>query len=136
MASTLRSFERRVGSDGVSKSKSRPPDQLCTYRGSVWREGLTGRDLAEIVDLLKRKLSWYGFRSIALGPVIKVQEQTISVDLMDSGVVVGRVEVDRRSGVIKRWLPLHLLPDRARCRSAELFAYGISRAYGAPALGR
>jgi hypothetical protein len=97
---------------GVSSadSKSQSFDQPRADRGLDKSEELTGRDLAEIVDVLKRKFAWYGFRSIALGPVIKVQEHTISVDLMGGGVVVGRIEVERRSGVIKRWLPFHLVP--------------------------
>ena len=108
MASILHSLERGMAYGGVSsaRKKSQPFDQ--PHADS---EELTGRDLAEIVDLLKRKFAWYGFRSIALGPVLKVQEHTISVDLMGGGVVVGRIEVERRSGVIKRWLPFHLVPD-------------------------
>jgi hypothetical protein len=109
----MQGSERRVGWDRMDSTNStgRPFDRLSTDRGSAKSEGLTGRDLAEIVDLLKRKLAWYGFRSIALGPVVKVQEQIISVDLMDRGLVVGRVELERCSGTIKRWLPLHLLPE-------------------------
>ena len=110
MANTVQIFERRVRYDGVysTSRESRSFDRLWTDRGLVRSDGLTGRDLAEIVDLLKLKLAWYGFRSISLGPVIKVQEHIISVDLTDKGLLVGRVEVERRSGVIKRWSPLPL----------------------------
>jgi hypothetical protein len=112
MVSVLHSFENRLRYASVASAdrKSGPFEQSTANR---WDKGdeLTGRDLAEILDLLKRKLSWYGFSSIALGPVMKVREDIVSVDLMDRGLVVGRVEVECRSGTIKRWLPLHLLPD-------------------------
>jgi hypothetical protein len=42
---------------------------------------LTGRGLAEIVNLLECKLAWYGFRSVEIGPFVKVNRHTISIDL-------------------------------------------------------
>ena len=66
------------------------------------REELTGRDLAEIVRLLECKLAWWGFRSVELGPFIRVGDHTISIDLLlvDGGRVLCRVEVDRHSGMV------------------------------------
>ena len=63
---------------------------------------LTGRDLAEIVKLLECKLAWWGFRSVEVGPFIRVGDHTISIDLLlaDGGRVLCRVEVDRHSGMV------------------------------------
>lgn len=66
-------------------------------------QALTGQDLAEIVEGLKRKLAWYGFRSVALGPFIKLKDDTIAIDLFVRGLMLGHVEVNRYSGAIKRW---------------------------------
>ena len=69
---------------------------------------LTGRGLAEIVNLLECKLAWYGFRSVEIGPFVKVNRHTISIDLSQQGALLGRVEVDRESGAITRsdgWAP-------------------------------
>jgi len=65
-------------------------------------EQLTGRGLAEIVNLLECKLAWYGFRSVEIGPFVKVNQHTISVDLSQRGALLCRIEVDRKSGAVTR----------------------------------
>jgi hypothetical protein len=57
------------------------------------REHLTGRDLAEIVQLLECKLAWFGFRSVKLGPFIRVKDNTVSIDLLDGGEMLCRIEL-------------------------------------------
>ena len=65
------------------------------------REELTGQDLAEIVKLLECKLAWWGFRSVEIGPFVKVSPHTISIDLLRSGGrVLCCVEFDRQSGMV------------------------------------
>jgi hypothetical protein len=59
---------------------------------------LTGRDLAEIVELLEVKLAWFGFRSVKVGPFIRVKDDTVSIDLMHRGDVLCRIQLDRPSG--------------------------------------
>ena len=58
---------------------------------------LTGRGLAEIVNLLECKLAWYGFRSVEIGPFVKVNRHTISIDLSQRGAcwVASRSTVSR-----------------------------------------
>jgi hypothetical protein len=58
---------------------------------------LTGSDLAEIVGLLECKLAWYGFRSVKVGPFIRVNDNTVSIDLLNHGDGLCRIELDRRS---------------------------------------
>jgi hypothetical protein len=58
---------------------------------------LTGSDLAEIVGLLERKLAWYGFPSVKVGPFIRVNDNTVSIDLLNHGDGLCRIELDRRS---------------------------------------
>jgi hypothetical protein len=64
---------------------------------------LTELDLAKIVDGLKRRFAWYGFRSIELGPLVKIKDNTISIDLFIRGDMLGRVEVDQHWGGVTRW---------------------------------
>jgi len=58
---------------------------------------LTGSDLAEIVGLLECKLAWLGYRSVKVGPFIRVNDDTVSIDLLNRGDVMCRIELDRRS---------------------------------------
>jgi hypothetical protein len=67
-------------------------------------QALTGLDLAKIIEGLKRRFAWYGFRPIVLGPFIKIKDDTISIDLFVRDFMLGHVEVDRYSGAITRWL--------------------------------
>jgi hypothetical protein len=64
---------------------------------------LTVSDLAEIVRLLERKLAWFGFRSIKVGPFIRVNDNAASIDLLNRDDVLCRIELDRRS---HQWLGL------------------------------
>jgi hypothetical protein len=89
----LRDCERRLG--GVPKKEKR----------------LTGRSLAEIVNLLECKLAWYGFRAVEIGPFVKVNRHTISIDLSQRGAFLGRIEVDRESGAVTAPAGLPLSPE-------------------------
>jgi|GEM_PF-5023371 hypothetical protein len=107
MACSLKSFGSSVKYGGASAAErlSRPLDRNRNrpLAGSSERtEELTGRDLAEIVKLLECKLAWYGFRSVEVGPFIRVNHHTISIDLLERGAVLCRIEVDRDSGAITR----------------------------------
>jgi hypothetical protein len=65
------------------------------------RPGLTGKDLAEIVKLLERKLAWFGLRSVKVGPFVRVKDNTVSVDLIDCGGLLYRIELEGWSRSIK-----------------------------------
>jgi len=49
---------------------------------------LTGRGLAEIVNLLERKLAWYGFRSVEMGPFVKSSGHDLDRPLTERSVAV------------------------------------------------
>jgi len=90
------------------------PDQDRTRRlGGVPEKErrLTGRGLAEMVNLLECKLAWYGFRSVEIGPFVKVNRHTISIDLSQGGAFLGRIEVDRESGAITAPAGLPFRPE-------------------------
>jgi len=72
---------------------------------------LTGRSLAEIVNLLEVKLAWYGFRSVEIGPFVKVNRDTISIDLSQRGALLGRIDVDRKSGAVTAPAGLPFRPE-------------------------
>jgi hypothetical protein len=102
----LTNFSTSVKYGGTSTAGrlNRPSDRK-RIRGIVGSsekgEELTGRDIAEIVKLLECKLAWWGFRSVEVGPFIRVSHHTISIDLRRAGgCVLCRVEVDRQSGVV------------------------------------
>ncbi len=67
---------------------------------------LTGRNIAEIVELLECKLAGFGFRSVKVGPFIRVKDGTVSIDLMDRGDVLCRIELEYGSG---EWDDLDLI---------------------------
>ena len=95
----------KYGGPSSAGRLSRPSDRNWNpgLSGSSEKGGkLTGRDLGEIVKLLECKLAWWGFRSIEVGPFIRVSDHTISIDLhlMDGGRVLCRIEVDRDSGLV------------------------------------
>ena len=102
----LTNFGTSVKYDGTSATGrlSRPSDRNRNQGlgGSSEKSGeLTGRDLAEIVKLLECKLAWWGFRSVKVGPFVRVGHHAISIDLLlAGGRVLCRVEVDRRSGMV------------------------------------
>jgi hypothetical protein len=83
---------------------SRPLDSRLEFQSSLGQPPvLIGLDLAKIIDGLRRRFAWYGFRSIELGPFVRIKDNTISIDLFIRGNMVGRVEVDQHSGVVTRW---------------------------------
>lgn len=94
----------KYGGASAARRLNRPSDRkrIPGLGGSSEkREELTGRDLAEIVKLLECKLAWWGFRSVEVGPFIRVSHHTISIDLLRAGGrVLCRVEVDRQSGMV------------------------------------
>ena len=99
----LTNFGTSVKYDGTSTTVrlSRPSDRNRNQGLGGSSGELTGRDLAEIVKLLKRKLAWWGFRSVEVGPFIRVGHHAISIDLLlAGGRVLCRVEVDRHSGMV------------------------------------
>jgi hypothetical protein len=55
---------------------------------------MTGTDLADIVRLIERKLAWYGFTSIKVGPFIRISGGRVLIDLLDRGEVLCRLELD------------------------------------------
>jgi len=84
-------------------------------------EELTGRDLAEIVKLLECKLAWWGFRSVEVGPFVRVSHHTISIDLLRAGGrVLCRVDIDRQSGMV------HSSARRALSRLLNVFATPVA----------
>src|SRR6516225_6258387 len=84
-------------------------------------EELTGRDLAEIVKLLECKLAWWGFRSVEVGPFVRVSHHTISIDLLRAGgCVLCRVDIDRQSGMV------HSSARRALSRLLNVFATPVA----------
>ena len=60
-------------------------------------------DLSKLKGLLQCRLNWYGLRSVKVGPLRELSQHTLLVDLLHAcGVVLCRIEVDRRSGAIQR----------------------------------
>jgi hypothetical protein len=55
---------------------------------------MTGTDLADIVRLIERKLAWYGFTSVKVGPFIRIRGEKVFIDLLDRGEVLCRLELD------------------------------------------
>jgi hypothetical protein len=53
----------------------------------------TGRDLAEVVRLLKCKLAWYGFRSVRVGPFIRIKGRKVLIDFLGRGEVLCPIEL-------------------------------------------
>jgi hypothetical protein len=68
----------------------------------TYREIATYRDIAEIVELVERKLAWFGLPSVTIGPSVKVNQRALLIDLLTQGDLLCRIEVDRLSGAITR----------------------------------
>jgi hypothetical protein len=65
-------------------------------------EELEGCDASRLRHLLRCRLAWYGLRSVEVGSFRLLSNDALLVDLLDArGVIVCRIQVDRRSGVIK-----------------------------------
>jgi hypothetical protein len=70
--------------------------------GRQGREARVVRDLAEIRQLLKRKLAWYGLRSAIVGPFRRRGDGTLVCDLLTGdGSILSCVSIDRRSGAVQ-----------------------------------
>jgi hypothetical protein len=53
--------------------------------------------------LLKCRLAWYGFRSVKVGQLRELSEDTLLLDLLQAcGTLLCRLEIDRQSGAIRR----------------------------------
>lgn len=63
-------------------------------RGQGEAVAMTGTDLADIVRLIERKLAWYGFTSVKVGPFIRIRGGKVFIDLLDRGEVLCRLELD------------------------------------------
>lgn len=61
----------------------------------------TGKDLAELVDLLKLRLAWFGLHNVKIGPLVRVRDGVVQIDLLDGCEVFCRLELDRRRGAIR-----------------------------------
>ena len=98
----MRDFRSSVNRSELRKEEGLSRPLTCSSqwprRNSEMRQELTAGDLAEIVELLECKLAWFGFRSVKVGPFIRVKDNTVSIDLLDRGDVLCRIELDRRSG--------------------------------------
>jgi hypothetical protein len=106
MAYSVYGFSRQVEHGrGVNRRQDHVPAQTRERRIAApsrrIRE-MTNRDVADIVDLVERKLVWFGLPSVRIGPFIKVNDRAILIDLLAYGNFLGRIEVDRQSGAITR----------------------------------
>lgn len=87
--------------------KARGPNQQNCWQwppsGDILERtpGLTGKDLAEIIELLERKLAWFGLKSVRVGPLVRVKDDTVSVALIDQGGLSYSIELEGRSRRIK-----------------------------------
>jgi hypothetical protein len=78
------------GEDAARRASRRP--RRAGQAGS--RPQLTGTDLADIVRLIERKLTWYGFTSVKVGPFIQIRGGNLFIDLLERGEVLCRLELD------------------------------------------
>jgi hypothetical protein len=73
--------------------------------------------------LLQCRLAWYGFRSVKVGQLRRLSERTLFVDLLQTcGTILCTVEIDPRSGAIRRPQGLALVRLLASLGQAELEA--------------
>ena len=56
--------------------------------------------LNDIHEMLQRKLQWYGWHSVEIGPFVLLGDNVL-VTLMRNGKVHRRVRVDRRTGAVR-----------------------------------
>jgi hypothetical protein len=99
------SFAKQTEHTRDSKGSSdRAPIQVREPRLGPARKGMeiTNLEVAEIVELVKRKLAWLGLRSVKIGPFIRVNERAILIDLLAQDSFLCCIKVDRRSGAISR----------------------------------
>jgi hypothetical protein len=62
---------------------------------------LTLSDLAEMVELVKRRLAWFGLEALRIGPVLKVREGAVVIELLHEDEVFCRIELDAQQGLTK-----------------------------------
>jgi hypothetical protein len=79
--------------------------------------------------LLQCRLAWYGFRSVKVGQLRQLSERTLFVDLLQNcGTILCTVEIDPRSGAIRRPQGLALVRLLASLGQAELEARPLAAA--------
>jgi hypothetical protein len=83
----IRGFERR--DKGLD---------ICLQSNEISR-----RDLSKLTGLLQCRLAWYGFQSVKVGQLRELSEHTLLVELLHArGTLLCQIEIDRRSGTIRR----------------------------------
>jgi hypothetical protein len=120
------SHSENHGAGPMERAFRVPRDRRSSLRNHVEpRKQLTGRDLADIVRLLECKLAWYGFRSVKVGPFIRIQGHRVFIDLLDRGEVLCRMELDAQSDVLdcSRGHALALLVNSLQEREASRRAH-------------
>jgi hypothetical protein len=125
---------RMYGAVSAAETNSRSFDQgpeLQSCNSADRHQVLTGLDLVKIIEGLKRRFAWYGFRSIELGPFVRIKDDTISIDLFIRGNMLGRVEVDQHSGVVTSWFLPGSVRD-LRLSEARLSLLPVSRDLPSP----
>jgi hypothetical protein len=91
---------RRSGNHGDHTRKlQRLPRRDGPSRTEDGSAGLTGTALADIVRVIERKLAWYGFTSVKIGPFIRIAGGKVFIDLLDRGEVMCRLELDRTAEI-------------------------------------
>ncbi len=80
------------------------PEHACR-RPQAWSEDgeeIERYEASRLRHLLRCRLGWYGLRSVEVGSFRSLTDDALLVDLLEErGAVLCRVEVDRRSGVMK-----------------------------------
>ncbi len=99
-------------------------DEGSTIRPKT-REETRSRSFSQLPPLwlLQCRLAWYGFRSVKVGQLRLLSERTLFVDLLQTcGTILCTVEIDPRSGAIRRPQGLALVRLLASLGQAELEA--------------
>jgi hypothetical protein len=78
--------------------RAQEPAQLSRQTNSATE--LTVADLADIVNLLERKLAWFGLHSVRIGPYVQIRNGSILIDLLDGDETFCRIALGRRQGVM------------------------------------
>ena len=89
-------FSEALGPDYHGEPSGEPPRRPRRRGGSIAKAGgvMTGSDLADMVRLIERKLAWYGFTSIKVGPFIRIRGAKVFIDLLERDEVLCRLELD------------------------------------------
>jgi hypothetical protein len=107
----LKAINHECATDHAAKAATFNLYSNCSRRLEAWREDeawceseeeLDHCDASRLRRLLRRKLAWYGLRAVEVGSFRSLTNDAVLVDLLEaSGAVLCRVEVDRRTGIIK-----------------------------------